>query len=179
MPPSIGGIDYKHKNDNRAESLTLNHADGRRARLAQRRVQSRAPGPALRSPTSWSRTFFAAAWWWCSRLPRTVVGYGSAVDRDEVALETFLDATIERAYVDMVLPGGFVDLVVVAAGETMHLLAAGLRLPTADRWNHAVSYEDCQRWLVGAQITGAVQARRPWGLTLTLDNGESISSISL
>jgi hypothetical protein len=38
MPPTIGGIDHKHKNDNRAESPTLNHADGRRARLAQRRV---------------------------------------------------------------------------------------------------------------------------------------------
>jgi hypothetical protein len=82
-----------------------------------------------------------------------------------------LGARVERAYVDMRHPDGDVDVVVVAGGCALTLRGGCARAKEQERWTRELSFEDCQRWLVGAEIVDLISKDAGRSLTLWLGNG--------
>jgi hypothetical protein len=82
-----------------------------------------------------------------------------------------LGARVDRAYVDMRHPDGDVDVVVVAGDCALTLRGGCTRATGHERWTRELSFEDCQRWLVGAEVVDLVSKDAGRSLTLWLSNG--------
>jgi hypothetical protein len=82
-----------------------------------------------------------------------------------------LGACVGLAYVDMRHPDGDVDLVIVAGDCALTLRGGCVRTSEHERWRRELSYEDCQRWLVGAEIVDLISGDAGRSLTLWLSNG--------
>jgi hypothetical protein len=84
-------------------------------------------------------------------------------------------ARIERAYIDTRHHDGDVDLVIVMAGRALTLTGACTRRPGRERWSKSVSYDHCQRWLVGAEIIDLIFKDEGRSVTFWLDNGITLT----
>ena len=87
------------------------------------------------------------------------------------------EAQIEQAYVDMRHPDGDVDLVIVAGGRALTLGGGCARQTAHERWTKELSYDYCQRWLVGAEILDVVSKDDGRSLTLWLSSGVIVTGI--
>lgn len=81
------------------------------------------------------------------------------------------EARIEQAYIDARHPDGAVDVVIVAGGWALTLVGGCARTTPHERWTKELSYDYCQRWLVGAEIIDVVTKDEGRSLTLWLSSG--------